>query len=144
MALIKCPECSKEVSDIADACVHCGYPLKKELGLTFEEELELEKTFLDMEALFEDNDFGDESNSNEEHLCCNKCYSSKLSPIKKGFSAGKAVLGALTLGAYGILAGSIGSNNIKLFCNSCGNKLKSTEAISLTKSMQKYYKKNML
>ena len=28
MALIKCPECGKEVSDKAKICVHCGYPLK--------------------------------------------------------------------------------------------------------------------
>lgn len=27
MALIKCPECGKEVSDKALACIHCGYPL---------------------------------------------------------------------------------------------------------------------
>ena len=27
MALIKCPECGKEVSDKANACIHCGYPL---------------------------------------------------------------------------------------------------------------------
>lgn len=27
MALIKCPECGKEVSDKATACIHCGYPL---------------------------------------------------------------------------------------------------------------------
>ena len=27
MALIKCPECGKEVSDRAPACVHCGVPL---------------------------------------------------------------------------------------------------------------------
>lgn len=27
MALIKCPECGKEVSDKAIACIHCGYPL---------------------------------------------------------------------------------------------------------------------
>ncbi len=25
--LIKCPECGKEVSDRAPACIHCGYPL---------------------------------------------------------------------------------------------------------------------
>lgn len=29
MALIKCPECGKEVSDKATACIHCGYPLGK-------------------------------------------------------------------------------------------------------------------
>lgn len=28
MALIKCPECGKEISDRADACIHCGCPLK--------------------------------------------------------------------------------------------------------------------
>lgn len=27
MALIKCPECGKEVSDKTTACIHCGYPL---------------------------------------------------------------------------------------------------------------------
>ena len=29
MALIKCPECKKEVSDKAEVCPHCGYPLRK-------------------------------------------------------------------------------------------------------------------
>lgn len=29
MALIKCPECGKEVSDRATACINCGYPLKE-------------------------------------------------------------------------------------------------------------------
>lgn len=28
MALIKCPECGKKVSDKAPACIQCGYPLK--------------------------------------------------------------------------------------------------------------------
>ena len=29
MALIKCPECGKEISDKAAACIHCGYPLQQ-------------------------------------------------------------------------------------------------------------------
>ena len=29
MALIKCPECGKEISDQAEFCPHCGYPIKK-------------------------------------------------------------------------------------------------------------------
>lgn len=28
MSLIKCPECNKEVSDKAEKCIHCGYPLR--------------------------------------------------------------------------------------------------------------------
>lgn len=27
MALINCPECNGKVSDMANICVHCGYPL---------------------------------------------------------------------------------------------------------------------
>ena len=143
MALINCPECSKEVSDMAEHCIHCGYPFKKKDGLTFEEQLEFEKAFIAMDNLFKEDDTFDSDFTEEEYLCCNKCYSSKLTPMKSGFSVGKAALGALTLGVYGIVAGSIGSNNIRLYCNKCGNKLKSKDALSLTKSMQKYYKKNM-
>ena len=29
MALIKCPECNKNISDKAEACPHCGYNLKQ-------------------------------------------------------------------------------------------------------------------
>lgn len=29
MALITCPECSREISDKADACFHCGCPIDK-------------------------------------------------------------------------------------------------------------------
>lgn len=28
MALIRCPECGREVSSLAPACPHCGYPLQ--------------------------------------------------------------------------------------------------------------------
>ena len=30
MALIFCPECGKQISDQAPACIHCGYPLPKQ------------------------------------------------------------------------------------------------------------------
>ena len=30
MALIHCPECGKEISDQAPACIHCGYPLAQD------------------------------------------------------------------------------------------------------------------
>lgn len=29
MALIKCPECGKEISDKAPTCIHCGFPLQQ-------------------------------------------------------------------------------------------------------------------
>lgn len=35
MALINCPECNKEISDKAEICIHCGYPIKsnKEINM---------------------------------------------------------------------------------------------------------------
>lgn len=30
MALIKCPECGKEISDKSEVCIHCGFPIKKQ------------------------------------------------------------------------------------------------------------------
>lgn len=31
MGLIKCPECGKEISDKADVCIGCGFPIKKHI-----------------------------------------------------------------------------------------------------------------
>lgn len=36
MALIKCPECGKEISASASACPHCGYPIKEAKPVTYE------------------------------------------------------------------------------------------------------------
>lgn len=33
MALIKCPECGKEISDKAESCIYCGYPLKEKVTI---------------------------------------------------------------------------------------------------------------
>ena len=32
MALIKCPECGKEISDRAQACIHCGCPIQTQIS----------------------------------------------------------------------------------------------------------------
>lgn len=32
MALIRCPECGKEISDKAELCIHCGFPINKYLS----------------------------------------------------------------------------------------------------------------
>lgn len=47
MALIKCPECGKEISDKSSACVNCGYPLGELQVLSnpfFEREAEIIQT----------------------------------------------------------------------------------------------------
>lgn len=39
MALIKCPECGQEISDKAELCVHCGYPIQEYLQKIEKEKL---------------------------------------------------------------------------------------------------------
>ena len=33
MALIRCPECNNEISEMSVTCPNCGYPLRKEVVL---------------------------------------------------------------------------------------------------------------
>lgn len=58
---------------------------------------------------------------------CPKCKSTQVSANKKGFSGTKAVAGAVLTGGVGLLAGTIGSNNIIITCLSCGNTFKPGE-----------------
>ncbi len=39
MALIKCPECGKDVSDKSKVCVHCGYPLDENKAKAIEQHI---------------------------------------------------------------------------------------------------------
>ena len=43
MALIKCPECEKEISDKADVCIHCGNPIHHAVT-GIEGKVEIERT----------------------------------------------------------------------------------------------------
>ena len=42
MALIECPECKKEISNLASRCPHCGYPIvRKSPRIDIEKKLDL-------------------------------------------------------------------------------------------------------
>ena len=56
-----------------------------------------------------------------EKITCPKCGSDQLTANKKGFSGKKAVAGAVLTGGIGLLAGTIGSNQVKITCLACGN-----------------------
>lgn len=47
-----------------------------------------------------------------------------MSPLKKGFGFGKAVLGALVAGPVGLAAGGIGAGSVEMVCHSCGKRWK--------------------
>lgn len=60
---------------------------------------------------------------------CPKCASEQIYANKKGFSAGKAVGGAILVGGVGLAAGAIGRNKVQLTCMRCGHKFKPGEQL---------------
>lgn len=52
---------------------------------------------------------------------CAKCGFTSITYNKKGFSGGKAIIGAVAFAGVGLLAGLIGSNKIRATCIKCGN-----------------------
>ncbi len=71
MALIKCPECEREISDRAKACPHCGFPLDNESG---GEEAKPAKTKF-VAAKCPSCGASIEVNENEKRTMCNYCQS---------------------------------------------------------------------
>jgi len=63
---------------------------------------------------------------------CPKCNSNQLTANKKGFSGKKAVVGGLLTGGVGLLAGTLGSNTIKITCLACGHEFKPGEGRTVT------------
>lgn len=98
MSLIKCSECGKDVSDKAASCPNCGNPINQPVT------------------------------PQEEFLCCPQCYSRELHAEHKGFSGGKALVGAVAAGGVGLLAGTIGSRDTLITCLKCNHKFKAGEA----------------
>ena len=63
MALIKCLECGNNVSDKANQCIHCGFPLnppKGELIISGKRSVSLIKNHIYFLYLYEDGTFFDE------------------------------------------------------------------------------------
>ena len=58
---------------------------------------------------------------------CPKCGSTQIAAGKKGFSGKKAIAGAVLTGGIGIVAGTFGSNKIRITCLACGNVFKPGE-----------------
>lgn len=56
----------------------------------------------------------------QNDIVCPRCKSTQITANKKGFSGKKAVIGGLLTGGIGILAGTLGSNKIKITCLNCG------------------------
>lgn len=111
MALINCPECGKEISDKASSCPNCGNPMDQQVVV---------KTVSQSTIV----------NNDKDMLRCPKCNSTQLTSNKKGFSAGKAVVGTVLTGGIGLLAGTIGSGSVVVTCLKCGHGFKAGDYVS--------------
>ncbi len=72
-------------------------------------------------------------------VLCPKCGSDQITANKKGFSGKQAVAGAVLTGGVGLLAGTIGSNKVRITCLSCGHQFKPGQG---AKSQDDFKKKN--
>lgn len=69
-------------------------------------------------------------------LACPYCKSTDIYAVgksKKGFSAGKAVAGALLTGGIGLIAGFSGKNGKMMYCcSNCNKSFKESKAKKIT------------
>jgi len=55
---------------------------------------------------------------------CPKCKSGSIAAGKSGFGLGKALVGGVALGGFGLLAGFVGSKKVLVSCLNCGHNWK--------------------
>lgn len=128
MALIKCPECGKEISDKAKQCIHCGYPLENETNCTSNKKATWECAICGTIC---------DSSSNICTLCGveKKCGEDirRKNPIKTGNTSapkipecpkcGSTSIATVNRG-YSLLWGFLGSGTPMNVCQACGYKFK--------------------
>jgi hypothetical protein len=122
-----CQQCGKEMNEDAGFCTHCELKTHNHTEVKVSPSSKISKS--------------------EELLKCPKCRSTHLTDGKKGFSASKAVAGAVLTGGIGVLAGTIGSNKTVITCLSCGHKFKPGEDLDNARKkkieQEKAQKENM-
>lgn len=138
MALIKCPECGKEISDKSDKCIHCGFPLRstpiiqeningKYYDVTFlrDTNIPLIRKVKKLNELtncglvqakeiaqkyhIEQESSKSKEESNKDVIHCPKCNSTSIQTINRGYS---------------FWTGFLGSGSPRNVCQKCGYKWK--------------------
>lgn len=141
MALINCPECAKEISDKADACPSCGFPVARTLAaavseskvtvvecLGCHEQIPLDEELCPHCGLFNSQKYKHlqpEEPEEQQHthaVKCPRCRSTSFTAGNKGFGLGKAAGGWVLLGPVGLLGGLLGSKKTLVTCLQCGHK----------------------
>lgn len=135
MSLIICPECKKQVSEYADTCPNCGYPIKKHNSLKDIESIKCpicgidnDKSILinnnmlckvcgadlsDLDRLYDQIRIHKQEEERAKQSNLPKCPTCQSTNIKKISATSKAT--------NAVLFGLFGNKRKKQFhCNSCG------------------------
>lgn len=149
MALIKCPECGKEISDKAACCPNCGFPVERVKYkaikcLKCKYSIPADSKYCpNCHRLITIDDFKysgveyAESNINsillksKKHYSqpdgiprCPKCNSRSVSYAGNDFSMSGAFWGGLFGGEYGTILGGLSAEKGCIVCLNCGNRWK--------------------
>jgi len=85
----------------------------------------------------------EEESGNKQHVYCPYCLSENLMYEKEGFSVGQAFAGTVLTGGIGLLAGFIGSKNLRITCLKCGNGFSLEQAFVETPEEKDKYEKEL-
>ena len=119
---LKCPQCGgtrmKQMDDGYYKCQYCRVMFRPERPAPptspVENRTEQQPVVVNVNIPSVD------ASHNAGNLYCPNCGSSQLTANKKGFAVGKAAAGALLTGGVGVLAGFIGSGDVRVTCLQCG------------------------
>ena len=130
MALINCPECSREISDKAASCPHCGLPMAPALPdsvncLDCHKDFPFDDHVCPHCGLFNSQKYAfleslkppePEQEPTDTAVICPKCRArNAFTAQKKGFSLKKALL-------IGPVWGLVGKDKVVITCLKCGHK----------------------
>ena len=127
MALIKCPECGKEISDKSPACIHCGFPLESLKGSSGIDEATVEKdTDKDVEEgiLCEEGyslEFMDDGDEKEQAASAVDNYTEKIKCPTCGSPDIKKITGKSKTGSVALWIIFSREEDKQWRCNSCGS-----------------------
>lgn len=118
MALIKCPECGKEnVSDSAEICPMCGFPIKKHFERTNREKLDAEQEY---QRLLQKEKAYQEEQKRLERMCSPEAQRETVAQLKKQKNkANVSLLGSISAIAVSFimfLSGIEMENILQILC----------------------------
>jgi len=134
MSFVKCKECWMDASDNDKYCPHCGKPMPfygaynpypAHQPPAYQKPVQQTNTYqspavqkpVQQTPAYQPSLY--QVPAEDGAVRCPRCRSTQISANKKGFSGINAVGGVLLVGGIGALAGTVGSNKIKITCMSC-------------------------